>query len=99
MGECIFQLCDKQIVLAEVYVFVENKFYALVRFFQEVDDIVLTRSELSYDLMYHVADAGELKLVDVNKISSKCVVYRETESSFCLSVVKEGFEHNLMFIE
>ena len=44
--------------------------------------------------MYHVLDAGELKLVDVNKISSKCVVYRETESSFCLSVVKEGFEHN-----
>ena len=41
-----------------------------------------------------MADAGELKLVDANKISSKCIVYRETESSFCLKVVKEGFEHN-----
>ena len=94
LGECIFQLCDKKIVLAEVYVFVENKFLALVRLFQEVSDVVLTRIELSYDLMYLVPDAGELKLVVVNKILSKCVVYRETESSFCLSVVKDGFEHN-----
>ena len=94
LGECILQLCDKKIVLAEVYVFLENKSYALVRPFQEVNDIVLTMSELSCDLMYHVADAGELKWADVDEISSKCVVYRETESSLCLSVVKEGFEPN-----
>ena len=60
LGECVVQLSDKKIVLSEVYVSIKNESYALVWFFENVDEIFLSEAEVSYCLLYQVSKLENL---------------------------------------
>ena len=84
-GQCIFQTVNQKFVFLEVYVSIDHEMYALLRFFEQTEEILLNENAASYGLLYDIDNVGELHRVCVNDLKFKCVAFK---------LSKTGFEHN-----
>ena len=94
LGECVFQTDDNKFVICEVYVSCQNENFALLRYFQDVQEVFLSQDNLPCGLLFDIRNSGDLEKVSVEKLEFECIVYKRSKSSYRISVVKEGFEHN-----
>ena len=90
------QLSSQKFVKIEFFAkTVSSKHIAVVRFlrskklksfFTDLDDILVYH--------YRIGLPGELKIIAVDELQWKCVLYEISEGIYLASVMREGFEHN-----
>ena len=82
-------------VLLECFARKLESFYAICRFFKRAEEIDfgLQANVLSFSYAFKLEEAGNLIMISVDELQFKTIVLPEG-STYLVSVLKEGFEHN-----
>ena len=95
LGEFIVRLKNNEFVRIEAYAMMDKSPVAIVRTFQMCREISFLGPSIEYSFNYtfEIGDLGALELLAVESLCFKTVVLQNS-STFSVSVIREGFEHN-----
>ena len=95
-SECIVRTSENFVLVECFYVGQNGLFFALVRQFEEANEIDISLEENSCNLIFEIERCGELLCLPAEKLLYKCVVLPQNVNNkkFKVSIMQEGFEHN-----